>query len=109
MVRAHRQAWAWQDEWHGLSIDDIRDLEAETQRALARKMIHTNGDGQLREVGTGSFSFSPRCHMRTRLIFWLNIGAIVVNFINKNLSSARNQANGMAKKFYDRIFALLCA
>ena len=38
MVRAHRQAWAWQDEWHGLSINDIRDLEAQTQSALAAKM-----------------------------------------------------------------------
>lgn len=38
MVRAHRQAWAWQDEWVGLTIDDIRELEAETQEALAAKM-----------------------------------------------------------------------
>lgn len=38
MVRAHRQAWAWQDEWFGLSIDDIRHLEAETQEALAQRM-----------------------------------------------------------------------
>ena len=28
----------WQDEWHGLTIDDIRHLEEETQRILARKM-----------------------------------------------------------------------
>lgn len=38
MVRAHRQAWAWQDEWVGLSIADIRSLEAQTQHALAEKM-----------------------------------------------------------------------
>ena len=31
MLRAHRQAWAWQDEWVGLTIDDIRKLEKETQ------------------------------------------------------------------------------
>ena len=31
MLRAHRQAWAWQDEWVGLTIDDIRKLERETQ------------------------------------------------------------------------------
>lgn len=44
MVRAHRQAWAWQDEWVGLSIDDIRGLEAETQQALAHKMeAHDEG------------------------------------------------------------------
>lgn len=38
MVRAHRQAWCWQDEWYGLTIEDIRELELETQLALARKM-----------------------------------------------------------------------
>lgn len=30
MLRAHRQAWAWQDEWVDMTIDDIRRLEAET-------------------------------------------------------------------------------
>ncbi|KAH8038409.1 hypothetical protein HPB51_001523 [Rhipicephalus microplus] len=38
MLRAHRQAWAWQDEWVGLTMDDIRQIERETQEALARKM-----------------------------------------------------------------------
>ncbi|VDH91601.1 Hypothetical predicted protein [Mytilus galloprovincialis] len=38
MLRAHRQAWCWQDEWYGLQISDIRRLELETQRALAEKM-----------------------------------------------------------------------
>uniref|UniRef100_A0A8C4H755 Phosphatidylinositol transfer protein membrane associated 2 n=1 Tax=Dicentrarchus labrax TaxID=13489 RepID=A0A8C4H755_DICLA len=38
MVRAHRQAWCWQDEWYGLTIEDIRLLELETQLALAKKM-----------------------------------------------------------------------
>lgn len=41
MVRAHRQAWAWQDEWHGLTMDDIREIERQTQLALQKKM----GDG----------------------------------------------------------------
>ncbi|XP_024294443.1 membrane-associated phosphatidylinositol transfer protein 2 isoform X1 [Oncorhynchus tshawytscha] len=40
MVRAHRQAWCWQDEWYGLTIEDIRQLELETQLALAQKMAH---------------------------------------------------------------------
>ncbi|XP_033169134.1 protein retinal degeneration B isoform X2 [Drosophila mauritiana] len=38
MLRAHRQAWAWQDEWFGLTIEDIRELERQTQLALAKKM-----------------------------------------------------------------------
>ncbi|KAJ8680190.1 hypothetical protein QAD02_015977 [Eretmocerus hayati] len=38
MVRAHRQAWAWQDEWHGLTMEDIREIERQTQLALQEKM-----------------------------------------------------------------------
>nr|XP_055063620.1 membrane-associated phosphatidylinositol transfer protein 2 isoform X4 [Misgurnus anguillicaudatus] len=38
MVRAHRQAWCWQDEWYGLTMEDVRKLEQETQLALAQKM-----------------------------------------------------------------------
>ncbi|XP_030076074.1 membrane-associated phosphatidylinositol transfer protein 2 isoform X1 [Microcaecilia unicolor] len=38
MVRAHRQAWCWQDEWYGLTIEDIRQLEREAQLMLAQKM-----------------------------------------------------------------------
>lgn len=37
-VRAHRQAWAWQDEWFGLSMENIREFERETQLLLQRKM-----------------------------------------------------------------------
>ncbi|ODM97627.1 Protein retinal degeneration B [Orchesella cincta] len=38
MLRAHRQAWAWQDEWHGLTMADIREIERETAEALKKKM-----------------------------------------------------------------------
>uniref|UniRef100_A0A8D0G467 Phosphatidylinositol transfer protein membrane associated 1 n=1 Tax=Sphenodon punctatus TaxID=8508 RepID=A0A8D0G467_SPHPU len=38
MLRAHRQAWCWQDEWTDLTMDDIRQLEEETARMLAQKM-----------------------------------------------------------------------
>nr|XP_044988489.1 membrane-associated phosphatidylinositol transfer protein 2 isoform X3 [Jaculus jaculus] len=38
MVRAHRQAWCWQDEWYGLSMENIRELEREAQLMLSRKM-----------------------------------------------------------------------
>lgn len=38
MQRAHCQAWAWQDEWHGLTMDDIREIERQTQLALKQKM-----------------------------------------------------------------------
>lgn len=38
LVRAHRQAWAWQDEWHGLTIEQVREMEKETQECLAKMM-----------------------------------------------------------------------
>ncbi|KAI0218886.1 Membrane-associated phosphatidylinositol transfer protein 1 [Lamellibrachia satsuma] len=38
MLRAHRQAWCWQDEYYGLTMADIRKLERETQLALKKKM-----------------------------------------------------------------------
>ncbi len=51
MLRAHRQAWAWQDEWVGLTIEDIRKLEAETQLILQQKLGRipttvTTGEGR---------------------------------------------------------------
>ncbi|ETN80436.1 phosphatidylinositol transfer protein, partial [Necator americanus] len=38
MLRAHRQAWAWQDEWVGLNMIDIRRLEAEAAEHLSAMM-----------------------------------------------------------------------
>lgn len=38
LVRAHRQAWAWQDEWHGLTMEQVREMEKETQECLAKMM-----------------------------------------------------------------------
>ncbi|XP_060558830.1 protein retinal degeneration B-like isoform X3 [Ruditapes philippinarum] len=42
MLRAHRQAWCWQDEYHGLQLADIRKLEYETQLALQETMAAAN-------------------------------------------------------------------
>uniref|UniRef100_A0A8C7DQS1 Phosphatidylinositol transfer protein membrane associated 2 n=1 Tax=Oncorhynchus kisutch TaxID=8019 RepID=A0A8C7DQS1_ONCKI len=60
MVRAHRQAWCWQDEWYGLTIEDIRQLELETQLALAQKMAQfsqaeeaTEANGAVVSAGGG--------------------------------------------------------
>ncbi|XP_068562556.1 membrane-associated phosphatidylinositol transfer protein 2-like [Cebidichthys violaceus] len=63
MVRAHRQAWCWQDEWYGLTIEDIRLLELETQLALAKKMAQysdggteNNGSSVSQDQGQGAES-----------------------------------------------------
>ncbi|KAM3175254.1 hypothetical protein ACTXT7_008874 [Hymenolepis weldensis] len=44
MVNAHRQAWTWQDEWYGLTMKDIRRLEAETAKALSLMMGRSETD-----------------------------------------------------------------
>jgi hypothetical protein len=44
MVRAHKQAWTWQDEWVDLTMADIRQLERETQEYLKRRMADDNND-----------------------------------------------------------------
>ncbi|KAG7265239.1 hypothetical protein CRUP_007783 [Coryphaenoides rupestris] len=56
MVRAHRQAWCWQDEWYGLTMEDIRQLELETQLALATKMAQFS---QADEADEGGGASSP--------------------------------------------------
>lgn len=55
MVRAHRQAWCWQDEYYGLTMEDIRELERKTQLALQEKMAHIeeeamNGNAPKKEI-----------------------------------------------------------
>ncbi|XP_074700255.1 membrane-associated phosphatidylinositol transfer protein 2 isoform X4 [Strix aluco] len=51
MVRAHRQAWCWQDEWYGLTIEDIRQLEKEAQLMLAQKMAQFCGENDTEQHG----------------------------------------------------------
>ncbi|XP_072520660.1 membrane-associated phosphatidylinositol transfer protein 2-like isoform X10 [Salminus brasiliensis] len=55
MVRAHRQAWCWQDEWYGLTMEDIRHLELETQLALAQKMAQYAEEATEANCGVDSF------------------------------------------------------
>uniref|UniRef100_A0A7N8XV31 Phosphatidylinositol transfer protein membrane associated 2 n=1 Tax=Mastacembelus armatus TaxID=205130 RepID=A0A7N8XV31_9TELE len=68
MVRAHRQAWCWQDEWYGLTMEDIRELELETQLALATKMAQFSQAEEATEangaeevvVSSGGDTLQPR-------------------------------------------------
>lgn len=45
MLKAHRRAWLWQDEWYGLTMDDIREIERQTQEILRSKMAAIMGPG----------------------------------------------------------------
>jgi hypothetical protein len=55
MLRAHRQAWVWQDEWVGLTMADIRQLEREAQIELRRKLgrpIHSDSEVETASKGS---------------------------------------------------------
>ncbi|CAD6185676.1 unnamed protein product [Caenorhabditis auriculariae] len=54
MLRAHRQAWAWQDEWVGLTMNDIRMLEAEAALHLSAVMANDNQEELEDESDGGS-------------------------------------------------------
>ncbi|KAL5477139.1 hypothetical protein EMCRGX_G023888 [Ephydatia muelleri] len=58
MLRAHKQAWAWQDEWVGLTMDDIRALERDTQRILQEKLSHAPSPCEIDPHPKGA----PGCH-----------------------------------------------
>ena len=50
MLRAHRQAWVWQDEWFGLTMDDIRDFERKTAEELKKKMRGEDEDSEVKNI-----------------------------------------------------------
>jgi len=58
LLVVHRQAWVWQDEYFNLTIDDVRKLEAETQRYLLKKIkegeYDQNSDLEDLEASTSS-------------------------------------------------------
>ncbi|XP_034182349.2 retinal degeneration B isoform X1 [Osmia lignaria lignaria] len=60
MVRAHRQAWAWQDEWNGLTMEDIREIERQTQLALQRRMANAEGEESANENQEKNTSNTPQ-------------------------------------------------
>uniref|UniRef100_A0A7E4UTF1 DDHD domain-containing protein n=1 Tax=Panagrellus redivivus TaxID=6233 RepID=A0A7E4UTF1_PANRE len=44
LLKSHRRAWAWQDEWVGLTMDDIRKLEKEAALYLSKVMASNKGN-----------------------------------------------------------------
>ncbi|EFO18609.2 phosphatidylinositol transfer protein [Loa loa] len=42
MLRAHKQAWAWQDEWHDLTLEDVRELERDAAEHLSKLMSRSS-------------------------------------------------------------------
>uniref|UniRef100_A0A672L2E1 Phosphatidylinositol transfer protein membrane associated 2 n=1 Tax=Sinocyclocheilus grahami TaxID=75366 RepID=A0A672L2E1_SINGR len=76
MVRAHRQAWCWQDEWYGLTMENIRQLELETQLALAQKMAQYSCNeegGENNGAGTSPEKEHEPLLGRTNMIYYLSL------------------------------------
>ena len=44
MLNGHLRAWTWQDEWHGLTMEDIRVIERQTAVELKHRMQVLNGE-----------------------------------------------------------------
>jgi len=42
MLSGHLKAWLWQDEWHGLTMEDIREIEKETAAELKKRREELN-------------------------------------------------------------------
>ncbi|XP_022102141.1 membrane-associated phosphatidylinositol transfer protein 1-like isoform X2 [Acanthaster planci] len=56
MLHAHRQAWCWQDEWVGLTIEDIRQLEREAAKELMEKMAEAHLDETGQDLAHNDFT-----------------------------------------------------
>jgi len=41
LTLGHRQAFTWMDEWYGLTIEDIRKIEADTKKILDERLAET--------------------------------------------------------------------
>ncbi len=44
MLLGHRQAVAWLDDWHGMTLDDVREYEKEMQQATNERLHQAQMD-----------------------------------------------------------------
>lgn len=119
MVRAHRQAWCWQDEWYGLTIEDIRQLELETQLALAKKMAQyslseeggteTNGSSVSQDQEQGAEAAGSTAEEEaggTKLGDSLETrGELTKQWSTSSRSSNRSSKRGGQEEFLPHLFA----
>lgn len=88
MLRAHRQAWAWQDEWHNLTMDDIREIERQTQLALRNKMNNNSEDTETAEDAVDKNEGDDKKS---------NADNVSISSANKNRKSVAVKMSGIAK------------
>lgn len=98
MLRAHRQAWSWQDEYQGLTLDDIRRLELETQEALRQKMAQAAAEGQGSEMASiDSNPLPPAAVRNENLSNNASTSAVVAVGNNDRLTSSSKDAGSRRK------------
>ena len=82
MVRAHRQAVTWQDEWVNLTMEDIREIERQTQAALAKKMGGATDD--VPESADQETSTVPRFYFQRHLTLHISIHFLLLESSDLN-------------------------
>uniref|UniRef100_H2Y8N7 DDHD domain-containing protein n=1 Tax=Ciona savignyi TaxID=51511 RepID=H2Y8N7_CIOSA len=92
MLRAHKQAWCWQDEWHGLTINDIRRLEKETQLALQIKFgVNTSDSDNTLDLEESENNVENNSFSQTNLSS-RQTGKKVLHKQSSNISSHSNHS-----------------
>lgn len=46
LLLGHRQAFAWIDEWFGMTLEDVREYERKIQEETNRKLRQSNGQDE---------------------------------------------------------------
>lgn len=50
LLLGHRQAFTWIDEWHGMTLEDVRQYERKIQEETNKKVRQTNGTNESNET-----------------------------------------------------------
>jgi len=77
LLLGHRQAFAWIDDWHGMTLDDVRVYEGQMQRETNTKIVGSvepdmaaakdvdEQDSADNTIKAGSTSSTPAAHTPT--------------------------------------------
>lgn len=85
ILRAHRQAWCWQDEYQGLTLADIRRLEDETQQELNRRMAQFQNENIRLSLS------NPTCNETKNSSSLVASTNEITNDINQTLANKRTR------------------
>ncbi|VBB25977.1 unnamed protein product [Acanthocheilonema viteae] len=114
MLRAHKQAWAWQDEWHGLTLGDVRELERDAAEHLSKLMARSSISASS-SVYFDCVEGFPAVENSQSLIKWSSEISLIGDHerlssfrMGQNMKVATNAASDASLLviiFYDDIFA----